>query len=214
MATATKTKTNPQTDRAAKKAQDKNKVRRSPSELAMRSLVSARVPVMLVSAPGMGKTATVRALAEEMGYGLITIVPSRMDAQDISGFPTRGEYEYPDENGNLVKAPVTEYAPQRWQQTIMREKKVVLFLDEFSNAHPSVRASLLSFIQDRQFPNGDYFPEEVVIIGAMNPTDSAADGYELDKATSNRIAFLAWKPDFNAWIEGMRINWVKECPEK
>lgn len=185
-----------------------------PIERAMRTLVDARIPVMLVSAPGMGKTATVRALAEEMGYDLITITASRMDAQDISGFPTRGEYERVDDDGNLTKVPVTEYAPQSWQNKVIDKKKVIVFFDEFSNAMPQVRASLLSFIQDRQFPNGEYFPEETVLIGAMNPVDSAADGYELDKATSNRIAFLAWRQDFNKWVDGVRVNWGKPCSEK
>lgn len=191
-----------------------NTPRRSPSEMAMRSLVEARVPVMLVSSPGMGKTASVRAMAQEMGYDLITLVPSRMDPQDLSGFPTKGSYEYEDEDGNRVTSAVTEFAPQHWQKVIMEKKKVVLFLDEFSNAHPSVRASLLSFIQDRQFPNGDIFPEETVLIGAMNPSDSAADGYELDPATTNRIAFISWNPDLQSWMDGMKENWGKECSEK
>lgn len=181
---------------------------RSPTENAMISLMHARVPVMLVGAPGTSKTATVRALAKELGYNLLTIVPSRMEPQDISGFPTKGTVTFTDhETGLTVEKPITEYAPQWWQHDIMANPKTILFFDEYSNAHPSTRASLLSFIQDRQFPNGEYMPKEVMIIGAMNPTDSAADGYELDKATSNRIAFLAWEPSFQNWVEGIKNNW-------
>lgn len=178
----------------------------SVSEKSLRTLMSARIPVMMVSSPGKAKTASVRAIAKEMGYDLVTIVASRMDAQDISGFPTRGTYTHFDKDGNEVEVPATEYAPQMWQHFVMEKKKVIIFLDEFSNAHPSTRASLLSFIQDRQFPNGDVFPEETIIVGAMNPTESAADGYELDKATSNRMVFLAWEPDFVAWCENFLEN--------
>lgn len=174
----------------------------SNSDHVLRAAVNARVAVMLVGAPGTTKTASIRQLAKDTNRTLITIVPSRMDPQDLSGFPTKGTYTYDD-----VVVPVTEFAPQHWQLDIMRLKRVILFLDEFSNAHPSVRASLLSFIQDREFPNGDKFPDETVIVGAMNPTDSAADGYELDPATTNRIMFLSWKPSVDAWINGMPTNW-------
>lgn len=176
---------------------------------AMLAAMNARIAVMLIGDPGTSKTATINQLAKELGYDLITIVPSRMDSQDISGFPTKGSYSYDE----IVK-PVTEYAPQRWQMEIMTKRKVILFLDEFSNAHPSVRASLLSFIQDRQFPNGDFFPEETIIVGAMNPTDSAADGYELDPATTNRMMFLSWNPDTDEWLEGMIDGWGTVPPEK
>ena len=106
-----------------------------------------------------------------------------------------------------------------WQHYVMEHKKVILFLDEFSNAYPSTRASFLSFIQDQQFPNGDNFPEETIMVGAMNPSDSAADGYELDKATSNRITFLAWEPSFIGWCDGFKLDnfgegWINEKHEE
>lgn len=199
--------------------ENNGKVRRSPSEEALLAYMSARVPVMLVSDPGMGKTATIRSLAKEIGYDLETLIASRMDAQDVSGFPTKGEVPARDNNGNIIVdenneiifSPVTEFAPQMWQKNIIEKKRVILFFDEFSNAHPSVRASLLSLFQDRQFPNGEYFPDETIIVGAMNPTDSAADGYDLDEATTNRIAFIAWKPDYRSWLIGMKNNWGNEC---
>lgn len=168
--------------------------------------MNARKPVMLVGAPGTTKTATIRSMAKEMGYELITIVASRMDAQDISGFPTKGEVVMTTPDGKDHKAPITEYAPQYWQHEIMEHKKVILFLDEWGNAHPSVQASLLSFIQDRQFPNGEYFPPETILVGAMNPTDSGADGYELSKASTNRVTFINWRPDDKKWFRGMLDN--------
>jgi hypothetical protein len=164
--------------------------------------IKARQAVMLVGDPGTAKTATVEAIAREMGYEVISVIASRMDPQDVSGFPTRGEVETAE--GTV---PVTEYAPQKWQLEVMKKKKVILFFDEFSNAHPSVRASLLTVIQNREFPNGQKFPEETALVGAMNPTESAADGYDIDAATANRIVWLAWKPDTKSWLDGMKDNW-------
>ena len=164
--------------------------------------IKARQAVMLVGAPGTAKTATVEAIAREMGYEVISVIASRMDPQDVSGFPTRGEVETAE--GTV---PVTEYAPQKWQLEVLEKREVILFFDEFSNAHPSVKASLLTVIQNREFPNGQKFPEETALVGAMNPTESAADGYDIDAATANRIIWLAWKPDTKSWLDGMKDNW-------
>lgn len=172
------------------------------SAKALMCAIESKQAVMIVSGPGMGKTATIEAIAQEKGYKLIPVIASRMDPQDVSGFPTRGEVETAE--GTI---PVTEYAPQKWQVAVMEEKKVILFFDEFSNAHPSVRASLLTVLQNREFPNGQKFPEETVIVGAMNPTESAADGYDIDAATANRIIWLAWQPDTKSWLDGMKDNW-------
>lgn len=176
----------------------------SVSEIALRAAVNARMPVMLVGAPGTSKTAMVNSMAEEMGYEVESIILSRMAETDVTGFPTKGEYKEGNEN-----KPMTEYAPQYWQVNAMKKKKIILFFDEFSNAKPDVRASALTIIQDRVFPNGEPFPEDTIIIGAMNPVDSAADGSDLDKPTSNRMTFLNWKPSMESWLTGMPDNWGK-----
>lgn len=177
---------------------------KSISEEALEAAIAARMPAMLVGAPGTSKTAMINALADEMGYTVIPIILSRMAETDVTGFPTKGEYV--DEDSNVAR-PITEYAPQYWQVETLKKKKVFLFFDEFSNAPPDVRASCLTIMQDRVFPNGDKFPEETVIVGAMNPMDSAADGNELDMATSNRMMFLSWKPSRESWTNGMPDNW-------
>ena len=172
----------------------------------MEAAMRARIMPMLVGDPATSKTAMVKALAERLGYFLIIIVPSRMEPQDISGFPAKEDVI--NENGEKIGI-MTAYAPQYWQWIVMEKKRVMVFVDEFSNTPPSVRASLLSFFQDRQFPNGDYLPEETILVGAMNPTSSAADGYEMDKATVNRMMFIAWKPTVESWLSGMIDNWGK-----
>ena len=183
----------------------------APSEMMLRACILSRNVAALVSDPGMTKTATVRSIAREMGYGLVTIIGAQKEAPDISGFPTRGTYKITltseDGSTETMEVPVTEYAPQKWQHFVVENKKVIIFLDEFSNTHPSTRAGMLSFIQDREFPDGTPFPNETVIVLAMNPTESAPDGYELDPATRNRITFIEWKPDNVKWRKGMLSKW-------
>lgn len=210
---------------------------------AIMSVAQARIPVMLVGAPGTGKTQTIKAMAEELEYGLITLVGSRMDPTDISGLPAAATYEdavaknrhyapkQTDEeksarasvtvqtpDGETLKKEdveettmhVTSYHMQWWQAEVLKNKKYIIFLDEFSNTPPSVRASLLTFLQDREFPNGDVLPSETIVIGAMNPVDQAADGSDLDLPTTNRMFFIPWNPPVRDWYNGMLKAWGKK----
>lgn len=171
---------------------------------AVRAAAESRIPVMIVGAPGVGKTATIRALADSMGYKLITILGSQMDPTDVAGLPAR-EKIFEDESG--VAFYGTTYSMPWWQVEIIRHKKVMLFFDEFSNTSSAVRASMLTMLQNREFPNGMVMPDETIVLGAMNPTEQAADGWELDKPTTNRMMFLKWEVSDADWFAGMLTAW-------
>jgi hypothetical protein len=171
---------------------------------AVMAAVKAKTPVMLVGAPGTGKTESVREIAKLMGYALITLVGSQMDPTDIVGLP-KGENLGKTDDGKDIFGTVN-LAPW-WQVRILKEKKVILFLDEFSNTSGATRASMLTMLQNREFPNGHVMPEETIVIGAMNPASQAADGYDLDLPTTNRIFFIPWKTSHESWYEGMLKAW-------
>lgn len=172
--------------------------------------VKARLPVMLVGAPGTGKTAAVKHFARQIGYELIILVGSRMDPTDISGLPSSGIFV--DSDG--VETNVTVQNAQEWQARILSNPKTILFLDEYSNSPSAVQASMLSLIQDRQFPNGRNFPQETIIIGAMNPPEEAADGYDMSLPTVNRFMWVAWDPKNLDWTANMRTAWGQEVSEE
>lgn len=173
--------------------------------------MKARIPIMLVGAPGTGKTAAIRAITEDMGYELITLIGSQMDPTDVRGLPS-GQQTGTKEDGTPVFS--AEYLSPIFQTQIMMKKRIVLFLDEFSNTPPATRASLLTMLQNREFPNGEQMPKETIIVGAMNPPEEAADGFELDLPTKNRLFFYAWSPSINSWYEGMLNAWGEKCSDK
>lgn len=171
---------------------------------AITASIRAKVPVMLVGSPGTGKTAMLRELAASLGYELITIIGSQMDPTDVTGLP-KGEIIMNNADGSPVWG--TTYLAPWWQVRILRHKKVFLLLDEFSNTPGSIRASFLTMLQNREFPNGEKMPKETIIVGAMNASDQATDGYELDLPTTNRLFFIPWNPSAASWYEGMLNAW-------
>lgn len=166
----------------------------------------AHIPSMLVGAPGTGKSAAVRALGERLGYRVIILLGSQMDPTDFSGMP-QGRELGKTSSGEKIFGTVN-LAPL-WQILILKNKKVILFLDEYSNAPASVRSGFLTLIQDRVFANGQKVPKETVIIGGMNPVEEAADGYEMDLPTKNRFFHMSWDPPYDEWFQGMMCNWNK-----
>lgn len=172
----------------------------------IRAAVAAHMPVILVGLPGMGKTAMINDMAREDGYdSVIQVIGSQMEPTDVSGIP------YPSEHHDF-----TQYLMPVWQYEACDSKPHVLFLDEFSNTSRATQAGLLKLIGERLFANGDYVPDNVAIIGAMNPETCAVDYNPLGLPMSNRIMFIAFHPSDEEIFEGMSGGWFpnwNELPE-
>lgn len=177
----------------------------------LEAAIEARMPTMLVGAPGTGKSATIKALARERGYELVTLVGSRMDPTDVVGLP-KGEQYGEDEQGKPIFATVN-LSPW-WQVEILTKKKVILFLDEWGNSPAAIQAAFLTLLQDREFANGHKFPDETIVIGATNPLEEGADGQAMALPTTNRIFWISWNPTVQSWIDGMRTAWGKTVSEE
>lgn len=176
------------------------------AEQTLLASMKARMPVVLVGPPGVGKSAKLYELGERMGYEVITIIGSQLDPTDIVGLP-KAETVGESEDGEPIHGTV--YLSPWWQVRILLKRKVILFLDEMSNTSAAVRASMLAMLQSREFPNGQKMPRETIIVGAMNPAEQAADGYDLDYPTTNRINFIVWSPSIEEWKGGMLNAWGK-----
>lgn len=169
----------------------------------------SKLPTMMHGEAGVGKTASVHALAELLGYDLVTVIGSQSDAADIKGLPSP-RYVGKDSEGRDVNTTV--YNMEQWQLEVLEKKRVIIFLDEYANAQPDVRASMLNVIQDRRFPSGNKMPDETIIIAATNAVEDSADGSDWDMPTANRFYHIEFYPTAREWVEGMRVNWNKSAP--
>lgn len=177
------------------------------AESVLLASMKAKMPAVLVGPPGVGKTSKIAELTNRLGYKLITLIGSQLDPTDIVGLP-KAELMGETESGEQIFGTVN-LSPW-WQVEILRNKKIVLFLDEMSNTSAATRASMLTMLQSREFPNGTKMPAETIVVGAMNPAEEAADGYDLDYPTTNRINFIVWSPSVSEWETGMLNAWGKK----
>jgi MoxR-like ATPase len=138
------------------------------------------VPAVLVGPPGARKTSEVIATAMTCALPCETVIGSVREPTDIAGLPT------PSADGSCF-----EYLPAKFLLRCADEGgRGILFLDEISSTPPTVQAAMMRGVLEGVF--GDHeIPKGTRILGAMNPTDQAAGGFEIAAPMANRIAWYS-----------------------
>lgn len=152
----------------------------------MIELITNKVPVLFVGAPGVGKTAIV-----QQGFDHAEIIlTSTMVEEDIAGLPYReGEYDF-----RTVPALF-----RRLQKADSEGKTTVLFLDELDKARRSVADTLLTLIASRKVGE-TCLPERTCIVAAANPPEfGGGDG--ISDAMISRFSVIDFVPSVKGWSQ-------------
>ncbi len=173
----------------------------------------AGVPVMLVSSPGKGKTATIEALFQTLGWRTQYLSMASLSFDDVSGNPRAVDYDGPANTGDAEQDKQTVYAMPSWQWRLLEQDyggpKTALVVDELNTANRATLKTFLPIFQSKAVPAGRKFKADTPIIGALNPADQS-DGYELSMAMQNRILWLPWEPDSKEVGDGFEARWVSK----
>lgn len=148
--------------------------------------------VMLVGAPGMAKTECVRQAAGVLGAELIVEHPLLREPVDYAGLPWVV-------NGAVHQLPMAFI--RKVQEVAAGTKKlVIVFFDDSGQATAATQASMMQFVQERQFA-GQEVPENVRFVLASNRRkDKAGVGGVLAPLT-NRLTVLGVTVDPDSWCE-------------
>lgn len=114
--------------------------------------------IYLSGSPGLGKSAIVRQIAEELDMYLIDLRLSAMEESAVLGVP-------------YVSNGVMNFSTPAWWKgklDVSNPKPTILFLDELSSAHPSTQTAAYRLVLDRSIQNGQILPDNVFIIAAGN----------------------------------------------
>lgn len=167
----------------------------------VRTFVLARHPVMLLGAPGTGKTAQIRKLAEEAGAHLEVVILATSDPTDVGGWLAL------DARG-VVQQSAPPWA-RRLRQALDQGKPAWLFLDEITCAPPSVQAAALGIVWKPFVAGLDL--SGIVVVAAGNPPESAADQGILSQPLASRMAHVGWTVDAREWAAGELTAWGAKC---
>ncbi len=158
-------------------------------------------PVFLLGAPGIGKTAIMEQIAQELGLALVSYSMTHHTRQSALGLPFICQKTY-----DGVTTDVSEYTMSEIISSIYETmegsgiREGILFLDEINCVSETLAPSMLQFLQYKVFGR-HRIPEGWVVVTAGNPPEYNKSVREFDVVTLDRLKVLDVEADYRTWKE-------------
>ena len=158
-------------------------------------------PIFLMGPPGVGKTAIMEQVAQELGVGLVSYSMTHHTRQSALGLPfiTRKVYggkEYDVSEYTMSEIIASVY--DMMEATGLREG--ILFLDEINCVSETLAPSMLQFLQYKIFGR-HRVPDGWIVVTAGNPPEYNNSVREFDIVTWDRLKRIDVEPDYEVWKE-------------
>lgn len=158
-------------------------------------------PVFLVGPPGIGKTAIMQQIAEEMNVGLVSYSMTHHTRQSALGLPLITRREYQGEAYDVTEYTMSEIIASVYEMMeITGVKNGILFLDEINCVSETLVPVMLQFLQYKTFGK-HAIPRGWTVVTAGNPPEYNRSVREFDVATWDRLKRIDVAPDFSVWKE-------------
>ena len=163
--------------------------------------VEKQRPIFLMGPPGIGKTAIMEQIAQELGVGLVSYSMTHHTRQSALGLPfiehkTYGGREYAVSEYTMSEIIASVY--DMMESTGIREG--ILFLDEVNCVSETLAPSMLQFLQYKVFGR-HRVPEGWIVVTAGNPPEYNNSVREFDIVTWDRLKRIDVEPDYEVWKE-------------
>ncbi|MCD7950398.1 MAG: AAA family ATPase [Erysipelotrichaceae bacterium] len=156
-------------------------------------------PLFLVGAPGIGKTAIIEQIAQELHIGLVSYSITHHTRQSALGLPYIQEEEFDGQTYRASEYTMSEIIASiyhKMKETGIREG--ILFLDEINCVSETLAPSMLQFLQYKVF--GQHrIPEGWIVVTAGNPPQYNQSVREFDMVTEDRLKRIDIEPDYSVW---------------
>ena len=158
-------------------------------------------PILLMGAPGIGKTQIMEQIARECKVGLVSYTITHHTRQSAVGLPFIKEKTFGSESFSVTEYTMSEIIAsvyEKMEKTGLKEG--ILFIDEINCVSETLAPMMLQFLQGKTFGN-QKVPEGWVIVAAGNPPEYNKSVREFDVVTLDRIKRIDVQPDFEVWKE-------------
>jgi hypothetical protein len=169
-------------------------------------LLKARLVPCIESAPGMGKSAMAKQIAEDLDLFLVDVRLSTIDQTELNGFAAIQEKLLADGTTTKVASylpmdiwPI-EGTPLPLKADGTPYKGWLILLDELRSATPDTQAAAYRLLLDREVGNKKLH-QRVAVMAATNGTDHNAVAYDAGTAMQSRIVWLSLKSDLDDWVD-------------
>ena len=161
-------------------------------------------PIFLLGAPGLGKTAIMQQVADEMGLGLVSYSMTHHTRQSALGLPVIVEKEYGGKHYQVSEYTMSEIIASvyaKMEATGLKEG--ILFIDEINCVSETLAPTMLQFLQCKTFGN-QAVPAGWVIVAAGNPPEYNKSVRDFDIVTLDRVRRMDIEPDLPVWKDYAR----------
>ena len=158
-------------------------------------------PVLLMGAPGIGKTAVMEQVARECGVVLVSYSITHHTRQSAIGLPFISHKEYGGREYAVTEYTMSEIIASvydKMEQTGLKEG--ILFIDEINCASETLAPAMLQFLQAKTF-GAHKVPDGWLIAAAGNPPEYNKSVREFDVVTLDRVKKIDVEPNFTVWKE-------------
>ncbi len=160
---------------------------------------SKQRPVFLLGAPGIGKTAIMSQIAQELGIGLVSYSMTHHTRQSALGLPLIVHHNYEGLEYQSSEYTMSEIVASVYDfMETSGVKRGILFLDEINCVSETLYPSMLQFLQFKTFGR-HRVPDDWIVVCAGNPPEYNKSVHEFDIVTLDRLRKVVVEPQFEAW---------------
>ncbi len=156
-------------------------------------------PVFVIGPPGIGKTAIMEQIAEELGIALVSYSMTHHTRQSALGLPFISHKTYQGTEFDVSEYTMSEIIASVYEMMEKSGKKEgILFLDEINCVSETLAPSMLQFLQYKMFGR-HRVPDGWVVTTAGNPPQFNRSVREFDIVTMDRLKVMEVEADYPTW---------------
>ena len=163
--------------------------------------VEKQRPVFLYGPPGIGKTAVMEQIANELNIGLVSYSMTHHTRQSAIGLPFIAKKTFDEKEYSVSEYTMSEILASVYNYIEETGKKEgILFLDEINCVSETLAPSMLRFLQYKTFGSHEV-PKGWIIVTAGNPPEYNKSVREYDIAILDRIKKIDVEASYDVWKE-------------
>lgn len=158
-------------------------------------------PIFLLGSPGIGKTAIMEQIAQELSIALVSYSMTHHTRQSALGLPFITHKNYKGMEFDISEYTMSEIIASIYE--VMEHSGIeqgILFLDEINCVSETLAPSMLQFLQYKVFGKHKV-PEGWAIVTAGNPPEYNKSVREFDIVTMDRMKLVEVEADYPTWKE-------------
>lgn len=158
-------------------------------------------PILLMGAPGIGKTAIMEQVSRECGIPLVAYSITHHTRQSAIGLPFISKREFGGKEYSVTEYTMSEIVSavyEKIEATGIAEG--ILFIDEINCVSETLAPAMLQFLQAKTFGTHK-IPDGWLIVAAGNPPEYNKSVRDFDVVTLDRVKKIDVEPHFETWKE-------------